>query len=236
MVPPTRRRLLHAAVAGLAGLAGCGRLTGSAAETSRTVTEHGGSTRPPNSTDRDPQTVLLRSGSPPPIRPPDFERERGDPSRRERFSSRVTNAVLDSRSAAERLTVAPGPDRDTVSSFVAETDFSRQTLYLETNRMQECYRLKLCYVSWSSDRIETDYVRTLRPYDERCSADESAFESRLVRLPVPLDEDDVNSFASSIGGGGQCDHGRAARPEGSGRSTASANTSRPPEGEGGEQP
>jgi hypothetical protein len=235
MVPSTRRRLLHAAVAGIAGLAGCGRLTGGAAESSRTVSEHGGSTGPAASTDRDPQTVLLRTGSElPPIRPPDFERERDNHSRRERFSSRVTNAVLDSRSTAERLTVAPGTDRDTVSTFVAETDFSSQTLYLETNRIQECYRLRLCYVSWSSDRIETDYVRTLRPYDERCSADGSVFESRLVRLPVPLDEDDVNSFASSIGGGGQCDHGRVSRPERSSNGTGSANTSRP--SGGGEQP
>jgi hypothetical protein len=235
MVPSTRRRLLHAAVAGITGLAGCGRLIGGAAETSRTASTHGGSNGPAKSIDRDPQTVLLRSGSEtPPIRPPDFERERSDPSHRERLSSRVTNTVLDSRSTAERLTVASGVDRDTVSAFVADTDFGRQTLYLETNRVQECYRLHLCYVSWSSDQIETDYVRKLRPYDEHCSADDTVFESRLVRLPVPLDEDDVDSFASSIGGGGQCDHGRAARPERSSNGTDSANTSRAPEG--GEQP
>ena len=234
MVPYTRRRLLHATVAGIGGLAGCGRLTGGAAESSRTVSEHGGSNGPPTSTDRDPQTVLLRSGSEtPPIRAPEFEQERSDPSQRERFSSRITNTVLGSRSTAEQLTVAPGVDGDAVSTFVGDTDFSRQTLYLETNRIQECYRLRLCYVSWSSDRVETDYVRTLRPYEERCSADDSVFESRLIRLPVSLDEDDVNSFASSIGGGGQCDHGRAARPDRSSNSTDSANTSRP--SEGGEQ-
>lgn len=106
---------------------------------------------------------------------------------------------------------------DPVAAFVAATDFDAETLYLETVRVEQCFRLRLCRIGWGAHEVRTDYTRELRPYDERCTADAIAFESRLVRLPVALDADSVNSFSASIGGGGRCD-AQGARAEGSGSS------------------
>ncbi|QLD88194.1 hypothetical protein HWV07_03755 [Natronomonas salina] len=64
--------------------------------------------------------------------------------------------------------------------------------------------MDLCRITWRSDEVQTYYVRNLRSYDERCSTDSHAYESRLVRLPVALDEGSVTGSGSSISGGGEC--------------------------------
>jgi len=74
-------------------------------------------------------------------------------------------------------------------------------------------------VSWQSDSVDSDYTQRLRPYDEHCAADAHVFESRLIRLPVALDADAVNSYSSSIGGSGRCD------PAGRGRAESSSGDS-----------
>lgn len=215
MVPHTRRRFLHVATAVAGGLAGCGRLTGGAARSSESTADNGGSDVPASGSETDPQTVLLRADSEtPPIRLTDSERENTDSPRPGHYSPRITTAVVDSRSRSQRLTVADGVDGDAVSSFVSATEFDSETLYLETNRLQECFRLELCRISWQPDEVQTDYGRVLRPYDERCGADERAFESRLIRLPVALDEESVNSHGSTIRGS-PCDATGGPRAEGS---------------------
>lgn len=212
MVPHTRRRLLHVAAAGLGGLAGCNGLRGDTGRSTPTATSNEGVTG--TSTATDPPIALLRANSAtPPIRPPDFEPQDADESPEDRYSSRVTHTLLGSRADAEQCTVAPevDGDADAVSAFVADTDFDEETLYLETNRLPECYRLELCAVTWLPDKIRTEYTRRLRPYDERCEADEEVFESRLIRLPVAVDTDAVHSFATSVGGSGRCDRGPQGR-------------------------
>lgn len=216
MVPFTRRRLLHVAVAGLGGLAGCNQLTGSSAQSSRSVDENSGLSENAANSATDPPTVLLRADAEiPPIRSPNFERE-GDGSERDRLTYRTQNLVISSQSKADGLTA---DDEETVSEFVSQTDFDNETLFLETNLVQECYRLHLCQIAWQPDRIETDYARQLRPYDEYCAVDNPVFESRLIRLPVSLDADAIDSFASSISGG-ECDS-PGISAEGSGSSSES---------------
>ena len=127
----------------------------------------------------------------------------------------MTHELVDSQSKGQRLIVADGEDGDTVSSFIAETDFTNETVYLETNQVKECFRLKLCHVSWQPSKVETDYTQQLRPYDERCAVEKHVFESRLIRLPVALDRESVNSFGSHISGSGRCNPTGGPRAEGS---------------------
>lgn len=126
--------------------------------------------------------------------------------------ARLANELIDTSSKAEEVSVADGFDRKRVSSFVAETDFDSETLYLESKRVRECFELRLCGISWDSDRVRTHYVRSLRPYDEYCAVDERVAESRLIRLPVALDARSVSSYGSSTSGSGSCDEARGVRP------------------------
>jgi hypothetical protein len=237
MVPHTRRRFLHVAAATASGLAGCNQVTGGEADSTRSATpaaEPSDATGATSNRATDPPRLLLRAGTRlPPIRFADPDRETLETTAPDRLHSRMRHAVVDSESRAERISLADGVDggdveaagdvgdADSVAAFVAGTDFDSETIYLETHQVQECFRLKLCHVSWQPSGIDTDYTRRLRPYDERCAADAHVFESRLIRLPVALDESDVNSYGSSIGGSGHCDPRGPARGEDEGGSASS---------------
>jgi hypothetical protein len=123
----------------------------------------------------------------------------------------ISSEVIDTTDRADRVRVAQGAGRDRVQSLVDATDFESETLYLETNRVDECFELTLCSISWRPDDVQTDYARTIRPYDEACTADKRVYEARLIRIPAALDSGEVHSYGSSVGSGG-CDR-RALRPE-----------------------
>jgi len=227
MVPHTRRRFLHVAAAAAGGLAGCNSLTGEASHSSQTATPAARSDRRGNDRVTDPPTLLVRADTTwPPVRLDEPGRETPETPERAHISGRITNAVVGSASRADRLAVTDGVtvsdedgtggDRDAaaaVAAFVDETDFDSEAIYLQSTRVRECFRLKLCHVAWQSDSIDTDYTQRLRPYDERCEADAHVFESRLIRIPAALDEESVSSYSSSIGGSGRCDPSGRARAE-----------------------
>ncbi len=221
---PHRRRLLQAAAAATAALAGCNGLAGE--ESGSAGVSEGGATLPGGSSTETPETLLVRADTPTrPIRlgdPDGATPDRGERRRREL-------EILDSATAAAALTTADGVDAD-VEAFVAATDFDAETLLLQTSRVAACYRLRLCSVSWADDSVRTDYVRRLRPYDERCAADETVFESRLVRIPAAVDADAVSSYGSGVSAGGSCDE-RVAGAEGS-TGSGSAATPAPTDGGG----
>jgi hypothetical protein len=205
----SRRRLLQAVTALTAGLAGCGGFSGS---TSRSDAVADGERDPPDSnSETDPPQLVARAATErPPLRladPDENGTDEGDPERR--LGPRDDYAVIDSRETADRLTLADGvtvEGNDDLASFLEATAFDEETLYLQTNAVQGCFRLELCWVSWGPREIETDYARTLLPYDEACTVDAQFYESRLIRLPVALDADEVNSYGTSIGSG-SCDRG-----------------------------
>ena len=210
MVPHTRRRLLQAAAATTAALAGCNGLSDEESSSSR-VSE-GGTTLPGGSSTDSPETLLVRADTTTrPIQLGDSGEETPDRGERRR---RREIEIVDSEATAAELTTADGIDGADVEAFVAATDFDAETLLLQTSRPEACYRLRLCGVSWTDDSVRTDYIRRLRPYDERCAVDETVFESRLVRIPAAIDADSVNSYGSGVSAGGSCD-GRVAGAEGS---------------------
>lgn len=231
MVPLTRRRLLHGAAGTALALAGCNELVSGTDESTRTVSDaRSGETQPRADSEVEPTFVRLRSAV---DRPPvwlsdstgnDASRPTSD-DRREQISG----TVIDSPSRADRLTIAEVPARERARTFLSETDYETQTVYLDTNHVQECFTLELCRVSWQPDHVETDYGRVIRPYDERCGADAKVYEARLIRIPDALDHENVNRHSSSIGAG-SCD-GDSPRPEASGEdageSDSTTNSSEP---------
>lgn len=214
MVPPTRRRLLHAAAAVTAGLSGCSGLTGEESSASRSVSEGADTIGAGPNAETNPETVLVRANTErSPIRIEDPDGTPPESDRPERRRIRLSHAVVATESRAQRLVVADGIDDDPISSFLSATDLDSETLYLETRRVDECFRLQLCAVSWAAETVRTEYGRLLRPHDERCVTDRKVFESRLVRIPAALDEDEVTSHGSSVSEGVECSGGDDADAE-----------------------
>lgn len=204
MVPLTRRRLLQGTaglVAGVAaGLAGCNGLDGrreSTTTATRAIDESGPGSGADATTD--PAALRVRSAD---DRPPVWLTDPGDGDDRPtpgEHSRHLGSIVVDGPSRADRIALADVPAGERARSFLADTAFDRETVYVESFRVRECFRLDLCGISWGKASIETDYARTLRPYDERCAADAWAAESWLVRIPAALSGEDVNGHTTSVG-------------------------------------
>jgi len=214
MVPETRRSLLHG-VAGFAiALAGCSGLSGSG-ESTRTASDGSAPDGPGSGSETDPETLLVRSDT---DRPPIWHGDRSDTTPR-RTDPTNDSVVVDTAGKADRLSVVDGVDRDRLDPFLDATDFESETLYLQTVRIEECFRLVLCQIEWQSDEITTDYIRRIRPYTDPCAVETRVAEARLIRIPDALDADDVNAFGTGIGTG-QCHRGARMESGGGGGGSA----------------
>ena len=195
---PTRRGLLGV-VGVLAVGAGCGGIdTGTRTETG-TVAAGG---EPPgdagDSRLTDPATVVVR-GDPGDDRPPvALPEEDGRPSRFDRPGMDVVSDVIADRETAASVETTAAADDEAVRSFLADTDFTDESVYLQTLRVLACYDVELCSISWTTGEVETDYGRRLKPYTESCPADTRVFETRLIRVPGRIG--DANAFSTSLGG------------------------------------
>jgi hypothetical protein len=195
-----RRRVLHGAVALLGALAGC-----SDAPTERDSAAVAG--RPEN-TLYDPETVWLRSSERqrPLVWLPREETRAGDSSGDEETPQSLPedarhSAFVASRSDADRLRVADEEGADAVGRFVTETDFERQTLYVENNEVGACHAPELCSVAWSATEIDTEYARSFRDADVACRTDERDAVAAVIRIPDAIDPEEVNSHGSGWGRG-----------------------------------
>ena len=203
MVSLRRRHLLRGAVGLAAGLAGCNGLD-SLRGSERTPTPPAGGSGSPlsrrSTTSPDTAHVRVADGRPPVWLPDDSDGDGSRPTPDDR-ARHLSSIVVDSRSRAERVAFVDDPAVDTARSFVAETSFDSETLYIQNHRVEDCFRLELCHLSWHDGTVETDYARHVRPYDERCAADEWIAESWLIRIPAALSEQDVTSRSTSVGSG-----------------------------------
>lgn len=190
---PTRRGLL-----GVVGFLAVGAGCGSTDTETATVAEDD----PPTGDDAgqltDPPTLVVR-GEPDDDRAPVAVSEDGEPSGVRRGSRYIDSEVIADREAAAAVATTAAADDDAVRSFLDATDFDRESVYLQTLRVLACYDVELCSIGWSTDGVDTDYGRRLKPYTEACPADTRVFETRLIRLPARID--DANSFSTSLGGG-----------------------------------
>ncbi|MFC4451827.1 hypothetical protein [Halorussus aquaticus] len=104
--------------------------------------------------------------------------------------------------AADRLRFADVEGADDARQFVAETDFESQTLFLERHRVRECFRLKLCYITWSETEVGTRYGRYYRDADVACRTDAEDATVRLIRVPDALDPERVSGYSSGTNSNG----------------------------------
>jgi hypothetical protein len=200
MVPVRRRTLLRGACGLAAAVAGCNGLVGSDGETSSpTATVRDGSGESDGMADpnTDAAAYVRRFDT---DRQPVWLGTDERPTANDRLD-RIGTQLLHSRTAADRLRVDERFDRTGIDEFLAETAFDGETVYLQTVTVGECFRLRLCDVSWDGGGISTDYSRQMRPYDERCAVDTEVYEVWFIRLPEALATDEVTSFSTSIGGG-----------------------------------
>ncbi|MBX0293508.1 hypothetical protein [Haloarcula nitratireducens] len=218
MVPPTRRRVLHGAAGVAAALSGCGELLSGSDSSTRaqptpTAGENGESSRGNFAgSESNPASLALRVDTDrPPVWFDDPDREgngRPTPAEHGGYGYFHTNGLVDSADRAERVSVADVPNPDRIPAFFEATDFDSETVYVESQRVEECFRLELCSVSWSPDEVRTDYGRVSRPYDVRCEDGEKVFAVRLIRIPAALDAEEVTGYGSSTGAG-SCGNRRA---------------------------
>ncbi|MFB6243688.1 MAG: hypothetical protein ABEH80_06275 [Halobaculum sp.] len=238
MVPSTRRSFLHGATGLLAVLGGCGGVTSSTSESADTATPGVGADEEFVGSTATPDVVRLRAGTArPPVWLDDPDSDGNDrPTAADGQSYWESRLIGDSDTAAH-LTVR-GVDDERLSSFLSATDFDSESVYLETVRVRECFRLSLCYVAWGPEEIETDYARLDRPYTAACDAETYVYEARLIRIPATVDSEQVRGHSSSIGSG-ECDSDRptaAADDEsdaGGGEQTRTESTATPTETGGG---
>lgn len=202
MVPTTRRALLQGATGLTAALAGCSGLLNGSADSSRTASPTSTDNVPAGGSTTDPETLLLRVDTDsPPIwtAPSDSKHGKSLPGTGDdRWRDSI---VVDEDSLADRIKVHDTVDRDRVESFLDATSFDEETIYIEMGAVEACFRLDLCQVRWTATKVSTDYTRRVRPYYDRCAADEYVVEARLIRIPEAIDANDVTTYSSSIGTG-----------------------------------
>lgn len=191
MPSPTRRALLASAAATTTALAGC------SSETRRSSNHD----ERPEHFDLDPESVRVRyADDTPPIWYAETDSS-VDPATAER-GAYDTRKVIASAGDRDRLQYADVDGADAAHAFAAETDFETETLYLETTTVEACFRHELCYVTWSSTEIDTDYGRYYRDADVACELDTEETASRLIRIPDTLDSGSIRSYGSGLSGSG----------------------------------
>lgn len=95
-------------------------------------------------------------------------------------------------------------------SFVDDTDFESEAVYLLEQAIGECYTLALVDVVRDPDGgINADLCQQLRPADAACAAD--ARDTVGVAVRLPFDGDHVGSLGTGIG---RCGPGTAIATEG----------------------
>lgn len=191
-MPPSRRRLLSAVAAASVPLAGCSRTSSESGEPP-TPTEAADGDFGVDGTTDEFEYAYLRG-----------EDERAlawladeDHSRTElpRYPSSL---VVDERGRADRLRYADVDGADEVAAFVADTDFDAETVYVDQLFVEDCYRLDLCGVDWTTRKFSFAYGRVGLPYDVRCEADAEVVEARFVRVSEALDRDELRGRESRI--------------------------------------
>jgi hypothetical protein len=204
----TRRGVLLGVAGFLAGLAGCNEEsepTGTPAQ--RTPTDPGEPRELGETGTRDPEQHALRgddgggtiawfaedvSASGDSTGGEDGAGEAGDPD------SVTDSGTIPPRERRDEGLVTDGATAATLSfsdvegveearAFVAATDFDSESLYLHQTPLGDCYRLKLCSVSWGGEAVSLRYVPVLESYDVACSAEERDTLATFVRIPVALD-------------------------------------------------
>ncbi|MFB6223455.1 MAG: hypothetical protein ABEH86_07260 [Haloarcula sp.] len=197
MVPSTRRTLLHSACGLATVLAGCSGIFEGRDESTRTASENNDSSDSGVGSVSDPDAVVTRLDA---DRQPVWLDDGDSRPTESHHPRRLESKIIDTASKADQVTVAEDADRSLIRTFLDETDFETETVYVQNVMIEECFRLTLCQIRWTIDNISTDYGRVSRPYDEPCTAGNKVYAVWFIRIPDTVSADDISSYSSSIGG------------------------------------
>ena len=187
MVPLTRRRALQGAAALLAGLAGCSDATGGFSSTATMSSDW----RPRNALSDPELRTLRRDGTEPVVRTGDGA-STDEPDRRHY----PTYGFVASEDDRDALRLADVDGVDEVERFLDGVDFDSETIHYVQAKVRECYRRELCYVAWSSDRVQTRFAWHLRGAQEACEADAHVIVAWFVKIPEAIDPDDITRYGT----------------------------------------
>lgn len=186
---PTRRALLRSASLGALALGGC------------LGAEAGGDDDPSPSTDstsrsgRDGDPTVLKARNPGGEAVVVDLAVDGDDAGDGESEDAVDPALLarelvTSDERAAELTAADGvaeEARARVRSFLDDTDYEAETVFVAPASIESCYRYRIRSVSWRPGNVEYEYCRELRPPDAACEAGRRDAVCILFRLPAALD-------------------------------------------------
>lgn len=197
MVPSTRRTLLHSACGLATVLAGCSGVFEGSGGSTRSASKNNDSSAPDAGSVSDPDAVATRVNA---DRQPVWLDDGDGRPTESQHSRPMESEIIDTAAKADRLSVAEDADRSLIRTFLDETNFDTETVYVQTVPIEECFRLTLCQIRWTADTITTDYGRVSRPYDEPCTAGNTVYAVWVIRIPDTVNADDISSYSSSIGG------------------------------------
>ncbi|PSP69599.1 hypothetical protein BRC79_03915 [Halobacteriales archaeon QH_8_67_27] len=211
MHPFTRRRALQGAVGLFAGLAGCNDLSGPGSDppTGTPTMPRGGG----DQTVAEPESVSLRADDYQPDERiawfvPDAEARRTDGETVKR-ADRERESLVTDRETADSLVIAEesvvetevSESPETVRAFLAETDFDSESVLVQHRSVGACYRLELCYVTWTDGEVEPRYGQFLRGHDVACEANTRHTHITFARLPTALDPETAELGATGVSRG-----------------------------------
>jgi len=211
----TRRGVLLGAAGLLAGLAGCNEDTGDdGTPAQRSPTDLGEPRDPGEDSTRDPEQYALRGddgGGTIAWFAEDAESSEGgsvdsDTTTESRTippRDRRDEGLITDEATAATLSFSEVEGAEDARAFVEATDFDSESIYLHQTPIGDCYRLKLCSVSWGGEEVSLWYVSVLYDYDVACSSDERDTVATFVRIPAALDSDQPVDVERS-NRGGQC--------------------------------
>jgi hypothetical protein len=148
----------------------------------------------------DPPTVELRTDSEDPL-----VRFRATPTENDGSEDShypQVRFVADHETAQRMEFLADVDGQQAARSFLDETNFERETVYVSRRGVGACYELQPCYVSWSDGDVHVQFARLYRSPDVACSTDDRHRVLTLFRIPETIDPDAINSFGGGTQSGG----------------------------------
>ncbi|KKF39547.1 hypothetical protein FK85_27735 [Halorubrum saccharovorum] len=199
---PTRRALLRSASLGALTMGGC-----LGTETRGDGADPAAETRSTTGSDDDPTVLKVRNpggeavvvdrsvgddGS-------ESDDDESDESDGDADPAPIGRELVTTADRATELTVTagvPDEDRSRVRSFLDDTDYETESVFVARAGIRSCYRFRIRSVSWEPGDVEYEYCRELRPPDAACETDTRDAVGLLFRLPAALDSPLTRSGSS----------------------------------------
>jgi len=101
----------------------------------------------------------------------------------------IRSEVITDSAQPDELSIAPGVsdnDRDEIRTFLEETEYTTDTVFITHSRIRSCYRYQIQSISWDETEIRYRYCRELRPPEATCQTETWDSIGLLFRIPAAL--------------------------------------------------